>query len=271
MSLNTKISQCSFQHVEYTKDEVQAICPWLTKVDNEFLGFHNHVPYKSSVVRAGLATEQQVAPLLDYALQPNKPLILISLPPCYEANLEQVVSKQPGFTIAHALSLRAVKAFVSWFIETPSGRFGFSMSSDIYSELIHWKEPVLEGQLIGFPSRRHSIIALSGNRVLVGGLWITDDEMFICGMTETSAGWWRASDFHTEEEISLNTDMPNWPALNHVVINLEDQSKHTSCGDYFDFRGISVIHTIPEVDDTVSQPMHVSIPTSKEQTWDDDI
>lgn len=271
MSFNTKISQCSFQPVAYSKNEVQELCPWLTKIDNEFLGFHNHVPYKSAVVRAGLATEQQVAPLLDYALQPDKPLLLFSLPPCYEANLEQVVSQQPGFFILHAQSLKAVAACVGWSIETTSGNFSFSMSSEIYSELLHWKEPVLDGQLIDYPSRRHTIIALSGNRVVVGGLWITDDEMFACWMTETSAGWWRASNFHTKEEIALNADLPEWPTLNYVEINLEDQSKYTLCGDFFNFRGMPAIHNMPEIADAVSQPGQVSIPASESQTLDDDI
>ncbi len=196
-----QLSSCVVQPVLFTHQEVQALCPWLIRLDDETLAHRHYVPYLSPLARACLALEGHVAPLLDYALTPARPVLIIGLPPSFEEHLDEVACLAPSPYWTTNSGLTRAMALLRWEAPNAGWPFSFSIGGEMYVELLSWQEPKAPGQHLDFLSRRQTVIVVSGNRVAVGGFWLTENDLHAVGACDAAVASWYLRDDHMPEEI----------------------------------------------------------------------
>jgi hypothetical protein len=197
-----QLSSCVVQPVHFTREEVQELCPWLIRLDDETLAHRHYVPHYSPLARACLASEGHVAPLLDYALTPARPVLIIGLPPSFEEHLDEAACQAPAPYWTTNSSLTRATALVCWEAPNNAWPFSFSIDGEMHSELLSWLEPRLPGQRLDFPSRRQTVIMVSGNSVVVGGFWLTENNLYAAAACDAAVASWNPLDDHTPEEVA---------------------------------------------------------------------
>lgn len=235
-----QLSSMVAQPVHFTRGEVQALCPWLIRLDDETLAHRHYVPYHSPLARACLASEGHVAPLLDYTLTPARPVLIIGLPPSFEDHLNDVAFQSPTPYWTTNSSLTRAQALVRWDSPCNAWPFGFSICGELYAELLSWREPVAPGQRLAFPSRRQTVILVSGNRVTVGGFWLTENNLEAAAACDGAVSNWNPLDHHAPEEITAAIAQSEatgieWVGLNYLQETDEGGPGFTLAG-YLDVR-----------------------------------
>jgi len=249
-----QLSPCVVQPVHFTREEVQALCPWLVRLDDETLAHRHYVPHHSPLARACLASEGHVAPLLDYALTPARPVLIIGLPPSFEDHLDEVACQAPAPYWTTNLSLTRATALVCWEAPNEAWPFSFSLCRAMYSELLSWREPIAPGQLLHFPSRRQTVIVVSGNRVAVGGFWLTENDLYGAAACDGAVASWNPHDDHTPEEIAAaiaqaKANGIEWVGLNYLH-EYDDEVPGFTLAGYCDVRH----DPVPNYGETLATP-----------------
>lgn len=235
-----QLSSCVAQPASFTHQEVQALCPWLIRLHDETLAHRHHVHHHSPLVRACLASEGHVAPLLDYTLTPARPVLIIGLPPSFEEHLDEGVCLVPAPYWTTNSSLTRATALVCWEAPNNAWPFSFSIDGEMYSELLSWREPKLPRQRLDYISRCQTVIMMSGNRVVVGGFWLTENDLHAAGACDAAVASWNPSDNHTLEELVAATAETKatgieWVGLNYLHEYENGRPGFTLAG-YFDVR-----------------------------------
>lgn len=235
-----QLSQCIFHPVSFSRKDAGEQCPWLIQIDDELLGHHHHTPHQSPLARACLALEGHVAPLLDYTVCAARPVVIISLPPTFETCIGEAACQAPAPYWTASAGLKCAMAFIDWRSPDNTWPFSFSICGDMYSKLLSWQEPVASGQGVAFPSRRQTVIMMSGNRVAVGGFWMSENNLTAFQACDAAVSSWNPSDDYTTEEIaaaaedSMATGI-EWVGLNYLQLAAHGKGGFT-LGGYIDVR-----------------------------------
>lgn len=249
-----QLSSCAVQPVHFTREEVQALCPWLISLDDETLAHRHYVPHHSPLARVCLASERHLAPLLDYAITPARPVLIIGLPPSFEDHMDEVACQAPAPYWTTNLSLTRAMALVCWEAHSKAWPFSFSIGEEMYSELLSWREPITPGQRLDFPSRRQTVIVVSGNRVAVGGFWLTENDLYGAAACDGAVDSWNPHDDHTPEEIAAaiakaKANGIEWVGLNYLH-KYDDEGPGFTLAGYCDVRHVP----IPKDGETLETP-----------------
>lgn len=235
-----QLSQCVFHPVFFTRDEARDLCPWLICLDDEILAHRHYAPHQSPLARPCLALEAHVAPLLDYTLDAARPVVIVGLPPSFENYLDEVACQSPALYWTTNSSLTYAKAQVRWNATNDAWPFSFSICGEMFSELLSWRDSIAPGQRIAFPSRRQTVILVCGNRVVVGGFWLTENDIAAAQGCNSAVTSWNPDYDHTPEEVAAATAQSeatgiDWVGLNYLH-EYEDGGPGFTMAGYLDAR-----------------------------------
>ncbi|MCE1245002.1 hypothetical protein [Oryzomicrobium sp.] len=195
-----------------------------------------------------------MAPLLDYALTPARPVLIIGLPLSFEEYLDEAACQAPAPYWTTNSSLTRATALVCWEAPNNAWPFSFSIGGEMYSELLSWREPILPGQRLNFPSRRQTVIVVSGNRVVVGGFWLTENDLDAAAACDAAVASWNPRDDHTPEEVAAAIAETKATGIEWVGLNAlheyDDGGPGFTLAGYFDVRHVP----IPKDGETLETP-----------------
>lgn len=178
----------TFHPMPLTRQQLSEVCPWLVEMDQ---ALREQGGKDVAVSKACAIQEQYLAPLLDFAFDPEKPVILLSLTEDYERFLTALSIETPGAGNLISPDGLAARPADIWQAATPAGLPSLCLDTGFLDIAYDWARSRLHpAQCCEIPTFQQIVIAFSGNMVSIGGFTASEDLYYgRCAVSSKAANW----------------------------------------------------------------------------------